>query len=332
MRRTHFVYADSRFVATLAAAVVLLSSLGCFSSAPAPVNALGEYRPAPETADKPKVAVASMKVEGDAPSGATVGTAGANLGDVAADEMAKLMEKAGRVQVVPRTKLGEMLSQANAADALRPGALVRPVSLNGVDYVLVGTITNLSVTKRKETSDTWQKMKHWVEQSSSNRSVSVTTSCGVGFNLIDPATGDVVLSNNSEFNYSGPAVSLGLDVLAAESSSPGVLPVTDEDRVQVIRLALDDAIHKSLPKTDRFLASRHGATPPASTAPALAATTAPVNSAAAAGATTPAPPSAPTTSSSVTTANPSAAKKICPTCGAENAATAKFCRQCGAKL
>ena len=277
---------------------------------------VGRYSAAPTGANRPRLGITTFRTDDDPrrPLGS------AALGEVAADELAVLLGKTGRFEVVGRAEVASLLERQGLTDLVRPGVMVRTAPLPGVDYLLVGSLTNLSIHKRAESPDVMDRMKNFVRQMPQNKDVAVTLRCGVGLSIVDPGTGDVVVTNNSELDRTGPAEELGLDVMESMAATqPGAaLPVSEVDREQVVRLALDDAIRKSLPKIDRFLASRAGAAPPA-TRPAATTTTA-----------LDAVPPDPTRPARPTTA-PVAARP-CPSCAATNDPAATFCRRCGTRL
>jgi ribosomal protein L40E len=183
------------------------------------------------------------------------------------------------------------------------------------------------------------QVKDFVTRAGAKKDVLVTATCGVGFNVIDPATGDIVISNNSEFTRTAGAKDFGIDVMDDTSSveAGAELPANNADREKVISLAVDDAIRKSLPKIDRFLASRRtGAMAVTPTAPPSHTVNINDSAAPAAARDTMMPPTtAPAATPSAASAPPTAVKaatKTCPVCGAENDAAAKFCKKCGSKL
>jgi hypothetical protein len=247
------------------------------------------------------------------------------LGDSAADELAGLLTRAGRFNVMDREKTGQLLVRQNAADALAPGTLIHPVKLEGTDYLLLGSLSHLSIARTKADPDMLKQMQQWIERSAENEDALLTVHCSVGLRLVDPATGAVVLSSSSEFARTAPAKSLGLDVMKTEAQADTALPVTPQDRKQIVRLALDDAVRKWLPATDRFLAG-----PSALTAAGGSSSPSPSTAPAAPAGTSAAPlpiPAAPVPAN----ASP-AGYKTCPVCGARNDAAAQFCKECGAKL
>jgi curli biogenesis system outer membrane secretion channel CsgG len=223
--------------------LVLLVALvaGCNASAPPPVSQLGNYRPGVEGIAKPTIAVAPVKLSGQA-----------NQTDVAADQLADLLSRTNRFNVIPRAQLANILQQQSATDAIKPGALVRPVKLPGVDYLVVSSVSNLAVSKQLA-SDMWTKMKKAM-RNSQTPTVIVTVNCGVGLNFVDPATGEVVLTSNTEFRREETAENMGLYV---PQSTTAPIDLTEQDRMKIVQLALDDAVRKSLYNVDEFLAKRN---------------------------------------------------------------------------
>jgi ribosomal protein L40E len=307
--------------------------IGCGSGGGmAPMSQVGTYKPAPINAPRPRIGVTAFAIDATSAPESTDA-----LSTAAADEMAQLLSSSGRFDVIGRAATEQLLQQQAAAGAIKPGVLLHPINISGIDYLLVGSINDLTIAREPASGNMFDRMKNWVQRSAENKDVIVQVHCGVGFSLIEPATGDIALSSNSEFSRTAPSASLGMDVMQNEVQSATTLPVTQSDRQQIIRLALDDAVRKALPKTDRFLASRAQIAPN----PGASFTSA----ASGAGATTNAsPPKAPAAKLPTTApagaipsvapaaVQPTAAYKIGPVCGAKNDPAAKFCKQCGAKL
>jgi curli biogenesis system outer membrane secretion channel CsgG len=259
-------------------------------------------------ADRLRLGIATFKVEGESLD------PNANLGDASADQFAQLLGRANRFNVINRGEFQRTLDAHKLNDVVRPGQLVRAATIDGVDYVLVGSITNLRITKKVEAPGMMQQAVDFVKRSADNKNISVTATCGVGFQIIDPETRDIVVTNNSELNRSGGAGEMGFTMMTDSDANaqPGAeIPVSREDRVQIIRLAVDEAIRKSLPKIDRFLESQSKSTAPRSV-PALA--------------TNPSP------STVQSTPSQNVATGVRPVCGEHNDPSVKYCRKCGAKL
>lgn len=314
--------------------VLAFCVLGCKSSGGGDgqtslLDNVGKYPPAPTVVAKPTLAMTTLKLE-DEPGSASMSNA--SLAESVTDTFGDLLAKSGRFTVVPRAEFARSIDRQQLSDVVQPGRVVRVGQAKGVDLVLTGSITSVSIAKRAEDPGMFERAKNFVTRAADNKTVVVTATCGVGYTIIDPSTGDVVLQNNSEFTRTAPAGELGLDVMRqAGTTQPADLNVTREDREMVIKLALDDSVRKSLAKIDRVLSSRQAQGTPAvvqqrdavpSATPRSATSTPAVSS--------PAP--APSTASSSVEPRRETSQLFCPVCGTENAADAKICKRCGANL
>jgi curli biogenesis system outer membrane secretion channel CsgG len=285
--------------------------IGVYSSSPPPMIS------------KPRLGITALAADDEA----SATTSSASLGEASADAFGELLEKTRRFTVIKCDEFTAQLSRQGLGDIVRPGQLVRTGPVKEVDYVLVGSVSNLSITKTAEAAGMVDRVKDFVTRAPDRSQVMITATCGIGLNIIDPATGDIIVSNNSEFSRTAGASELGIDVLQGNDAVQAgqQMPVTREDRERVVKLALDDAIRKSLPKIDRFLTTRHAtrSTPLVTQTPTTAPTVL---------TTAPAAPPPAERPPVVAPATPASGKVICPVCGAENDASAKFCKRCAAKL
>jgi curli biogenesis system outer membrane secretion channel CsgG/ribosomal protein L40E len=276
---------------------------------------VGQFSPAPAGVVKPRVAVPPFNVQAD--SGSFGG--GKDLNDLAADQMTSLLFLTERFKVIERAQLNQLLKEQNLEGIVRSDELAKQAKVRGVDYLLLGKVTNLRV-KREQTSNSFGvgQVGNLVGgpggnvlggAAVSNASTNINTDCGVDIRLVDPTTGEIVCANFSEYSKTDSASSMGLTLLGANASSNADIQLSEDDKGKILRLALNDALTKSLPKLDSFLRSAPlspmDAAPPAPAAPA------------------PVAPAAPAAVSSV---------KYCPNCGAPNGLDAKFCGKCGQKL
>src|SRR5438309_2030394 len=107
---------------------------------------VGRYSSPPAGVNKPRVGVPPFKVT----TAGGFGGGGADLNDLAADQMNTLLYKTGRFDVIERTQLQKLLDEQNMEGIVKPGELARPGQVRGVDYLLLGRVTNLRV-KRDDT-------------------------------------------------------------------------------------------------------------------------------------------------------------------------------------
>src|SRR5690242_13344877 len=171
--------------------------------------------------------------------------------------MTTLLDQTGRFTMIERAQLTQLTNEQNLEGIVKPGELARPGQVRGVDYLLLGRVTNLRV--KNESHDNsfglaqvgtllgGADVKH--------KDVSINTECGVDIRLVDPTTGQLMMSNFSEFNRTDSASSMGVDILGASANADASLNISEDDKGKILRLALDDAVKKSLPKIDKFLTS-----------------------------------------------------------------------------
>lgn len=286
---------------------------------------VGQYPPPPSGVNRPRVGVPPFKVSGE---GGIFG-GGSDLNDLAADQMTTLLDQSGRFDVIERAQLQKLINEQNLEGIVTPGELAKQGKVRGVDYLLLGRVTNLRV-KRESTSHGLGVgqvggLVNLGGAAVNQNDVNIKTECGVDIRLVDPTTGQLMTSNFSEFNRSDSAGSLGVTILGANAQSSADVQLSEDDKGKILRLALDDALRKSLPKIDRFLRNQpkkaeesapQQSSPPPQQQPAQApAQQPPANASAASPAQ-----------------NTTVAKRFCPNCGHEVAQGAKFCPNCGQKL
>src|SRR5438270_10351499 len=127
------------FFASLAC---LVAFTGCKSSTSESYGAdekaknIGTFSAAPSGVYKPKVGIPSFTVK------STGGIEG-NLDALAADEMSTLLYQTGRFKVIERGQLQKLLDEQNLEGIVKPGELAKTGQVRGVDYLLLGKVTNL---------------------------------------------------------------------------------------------------------------------------------------------------------------------------------------------
>ena len=309
-----------------ACAVSALVGGGCASSSEsASADTLtanvGRYDPPPSGAARPRVGVPPFSVS----AGQGFGGSG-DLNDLAADQMTTLLDQSERFSVIERAQLQKLLDEQNLEGIVVPGEMAKPAQVRGVDYLLLGKVTNLRAKKEQKSTGFGLAQVGGVFNVGGadvkQKEVVITTEAGVDIRLVDPTTGEVAVSNFSEYKRTDSAGAMGLTILGASAEADADIQIGEDDKGKLLRLALDDALRKSLPKIDRLVKSGNVKSAPAAAvaAPAVDAPSPAVPAAAAPGGTAPAPES------------PAAVKKFCSQCGKEVAAGGKFCGACGAKV
>jgi curli biogenesis system outer membrane secretion channel CsgG len=322
----HFCARFAAAIATVVLLPMLSLFIGCGSHSTESAEGdkltahVATYDPPPPNAYRPRVGVPPFSVQGSG------GFNGNDVNALAADQMSTLLDQSGRFRVIERTQLTKLLDEQDLEGIVKAGELARPGQVRGVDYLMIGRVTNLRVKAEQSSKGlgVGQITGGLVNLGGfdyKDKSKKITTECGVDIRLVDPTTAEVMTSSFSEYKRTDSIRAFGVDILGASATADADLQVEEDDKGKILRLALDDAVRKSLPKIDRFLAS-HPGEPHPSAAAAIPAAPAPRNSAVAPAESTPA---------AVAPAVPAAAKRFCSECGKPMAAGVKFCPECGAK-
>lgn len=277
---------------------------------------VGRYDSAPQGVNKPRVGVPPFNV--------TTNGGISNNGDLnglAADQMTTLLDQTERFKVIERAQLQGLLNEQNLEGIVKSGELAKQGQVRGVDYLLLGKVTNLRVKKEQKANGFGLANIGNVIGGADvkNKEITVTTECGVDIRLVNPTTGELLTSNFSEYKRTDSAKSMGLQVLGANAQSSASMDLSEDDKGKILRLALDDAVRKSLPKIDNFLRNQPART--ADTAAPVNAPAVPVSNPPAAAAVTPTPGNGAV-----------GAKRFCSECGTANGTESKFCAKCGHKL
>src|SRR5262249_14708363 len=150
------------------------------------------YPPGPSGVNHPKVGVPAFAVT----------TAGgfSNNGDLnglAADQMTTLLDQSDRFKVIERAQLQKLLDEQNLEGIVKPGELAKQGQVRGVDYLLLGKVTDLRVKKEKKgNSFGLAQLGNLAGAGAVNNTETIiTTECGVDIRFVDPTTGELMTSN-----------------------------------------------------------------------------------------------------------------------------------------
>ena len=261
-----------KYATRLGGAAVLVMSLvamiGCSSTSESAGKQdltanVGNYPPPPSGNPTPRVGVPQFNVT----TGQGVSHS-PDLNDKAADICSGLLDNTNRFKVIERAQLQQLVKEQSLEGIVNSGELAKQAQVRGVDYLLLGKVTNLRV-KKTDTSNGFglaQVGGMFGAGDVKNKETVITTECGVDLRLVDPTTGETLASNFSDFKRTDSAKSMGLQVLGANAESGAHIDLSDDDKGAILRLALDDAIRKMLPKIDKKLKDL----PPKAAAPAPA--------------------------------------------------------------
>ena len=287
---------------------------------------VGKYDPAPRGVNKPRVGIPAFSVK------QASGGSSKDLDDLAADQMSTLVDNSERFDVIERVQLQKLLDEQNMEGIVKAGEVTPSAQIRGVDYLLLGKVTSLRVkSESKERgfglAQVGGSFFNVGGADVKKKDVVVTTDCGVDIRMVNPRDGKLLWSAFSEYKKIDSAGALGIDILGASADANADLQISEDDKGKILRLALDDALRKALPKVDKFLKGPDNqARADASDAPGGTAGltgTPPVGTQA---------PAAGSASAKPAGATPTAAKKFCPQCGMEIAPGVKFCPHDGTKI
>lgn len=204
----------------VAAALGGLATLGCTSSSESAKRDtmtahVGNYTPPP--ARTPRVGVPPFSVQ--AAAGSFGGSDGSELNALAADQMTSLLDASGRFRVIERAQLQKLLDEQNLEGIVKAGEMAKSAQVRGVDYLLLGRVTNLRVKREDKKSGLGVAQVGGLVNLGGfdykKKDIRVTTEAGVDIRLVDPSSGEVVVSNFSEFQRSDAANAIGIAILGA---------------------------------------------------------------------------------------------------------------------
>lgn len=213
---------------------------------------VGVYSAPPAGIERPRVGVPRFMVTGEG--------GGASLDELAADQLTTLAFQSDRFDVIERAQLEQLLDEQDLEGIVKAGEIAQPAQVRGVDYLFLGKVTNLRV-KAEKSSGGFGLAKiagfgGGVGGFDYRRKDSkITAECGVDLRLVDPETGSLMAAHFGEFKRTDTIGAFGVEVLGFNAESDADLQVDEDNRGKILRLALDDALRKMLPRIDRELST-----------------------------------------------------------------------------
>ena len=218
---------------------------------------VGLYSPPPAGISVPRVGIPPLEVGSSASAG---------MENIAADQLATLLVRTDRFDVIERSQLQKLMDEQNLEGVVEGGELAGVAQVRGVDYLMLGKVTNLRVKQARTGSRSGfgnvvnialDNVRGGIGGLDIDQSkIEVKVECGVDLRLVDPSTGSLLDASFSEYTRTDTAKSMGIQVLGIGAESEADLQISDDDRGLVLRLALDDAVRKMLPSLDRKLVRR----------------------------------------------------------------------------
>ncbi len=216
---------------------------------------VGQYSPAPTGIARPRVGIPSFSVTG--------ANAKQEMNEVAADQLSTLLVRSQRFNVIERAQLDKLLDEQSLGGNVRPGELAATGEVRGVDYLMIGKVSNLRTkVAKKKRGFGLGKVSGLIGIGAADyekEDIEISTDCGVDLRLVSPSSGEVVAANFSEYKRTDSAAAVGVEILGWNADASADLQISDDDYGKILRLALDDAVRKMLPDLDQFLVSTHTA-------------------------------------------------------------------------
>lgn len=211
---------------------------------------VGVYYAPPAGILRPRIGVPRFKVTGEG--------GGASLDELAADQLTTLAFQSDRFEVIERAQLEQLLDEQDLEGIVKAGEMTHPAQVRGVDYLFLGKVTNLRIKAEKSSSGFGlAKIAGFgggVGAFDFRRKDSkITAECGVDLRLVDPETGSLMAAHFGEFKRTDTIGAFGIEVLGFHAGADADLQIDEDNRGKILRLALDDALRKMLPRIDREL-------------------------------------------------------------------------------
>jgi len=267
----------------------------------------GQYAPPSSNTSRQRAGVPEAAV-----SGRTGMAPGIDLNAAASDELLALLQASGRFDLIERVRLSQILADRGLSGMIQSARLIRTAAVPGIDYVMLGEVSGLSVRKEPPPDKLSVAGVENLFHISSADVPRLIVDGKVQLSLVNLRSGDVEVAGVTSFHRIVSPKAMGLQLTAGELAAADSPSLTTADARRVLRLMLDNAVRAALPQLDRWAASLP---PPAAPVPPGEATVA--------SATT-----RPATRASTTLA----ATVICPQCGARVPADEEFCPNCGHQL
>lgn len=267
---------------------------------------VGDYSPPPSGLQRKRVGVPPFTTETDLMGYSVTGN---EMSQMASDQMSTLLFRTRRFDVIERAQLNQLLREQDLEGIVKGGELAQMGQVRGVDYLLLGKITNFRITQERQ-SDNYgvggrvsRDLLDGIAGSVRRDQQRITTEVGVDIRLVDPSTGMIKMAEFSEFVRTDTAGGFGIRVAGIGGGGDARTQISADDAGQVLRLAFDDALRKAMPDIDRMLMEEARSNISSDVSPAPTSSLAPEQGAA-----------------------------FCGNCGEKVAAGAKFCASCGQKV
>lgn len=212
-----------------------------------PMKGVGDYPPPP--AGLTQVRTAVLDFEDKTPY---------LLSQASAEQMETLAHRSKRFSMIDRLRLKELLKEQGLEGVVDPKELAKPGRIRGVDYLILGSVTNFRVTQVR--SGTSGGIFNKVPVVSTVAPLDIDTSkteietnVGVDVKLVNSTTGEIVAKDFGEMKRKDVASAWGVRVLGIGGDARNELRIDAESQGKIMRWALHESFKKMLPDIDQKL-------------------------------------------------------------------------------
>lgn len=217
---------------------------------------VGMYPPPPPSLQMVRVGVPPFQ---DVRKGQKARASMQNLGAIAADQLTTLAVNTGRFDVIERAQLEQLLKEQGLEGIVDPREMARAGKVRGVDYLILGKVTNFRVQAAKSRTGLGiaqlglGKLGGVGAFDLKKSNSRITVECGVDLRLVDPSTGSTLAAQFGEYKKTNTLSAFGIQILGINATADGQLRVDEDNQGKILRLALDHALRRMLPMIDRRL-------------------------------------------------------------------------------
>lgn len=245
---------------TALALILLFAVAGCTTSSESAqsddlTSHVGQYGPPPSRLQLKKAGVPQFL---DTSSKQKARGSADNLGALAADQTTTLLVNSYRFDVIERAQLDQLLNEQGLEGIVDPNQLAQPGKVSGVDYLVIGKITNFRVKIEKSSSgfSLGTVTKNIGLGDVKSDTTEITIDCGIDLRVVNPTSGSVIAAEFGEYKKKDTLNAFGVSVLGANATADGELQLDEDNQGKVLRLAIDHCLRKMMPKLDRALLAR----------------------------------------------------------------------------
>jgi curli biogenesis system outer membrane secretion channel CsgG len=124
------------------------------------------------------------------------------------------------IQSVRTRPVEQLLAEQRLTNVVQEGTLARSGKIRGVDYLLLGQITNFRVKAEKSSNNiggldklaSSLGVRKAPQFDFKSKKSKITAECTVDLRLVDPQTGRAVIAGYSEFTKTESIGGMGIDV------------------------------------------------------------------------------------------------------------------------